>query len=92
MNRKTMPLMLMLTAGAVTCVITFIKQYSIVNKLLSLLVSLLVFYLLGSIMKWTLDLFDRQNEKRQAEEGEVIEKDPEQEAEKSESASETHTI
>lgn len=79
MNRKIIPPLLMLTAGAVTCIITFIKQYTILDKLLALLASLLIFYLLGSILKWTLDYFDKENEKKHAEEGEVIEKEPEQE-------------
>lgn len=90
MNRKMIPPLLMLSAGAVTCIITFIKRYTILEKLLALLISLLVFYLLGSILKWTLDYFDKVNEKKQAEEGEVIEKDPQQEEaeQKSEAESE----
>lgn len=75
MNRKNLPLILMLTAGAVTCIITFIRHYSTVEKLASLLVVLVLFYLLGSILKWTLDYFDRQNEKKRQQEGEVIEKE-----------------
>lgn len=81
MNRKNMPLVLMLVAGAVTCVITFIRDYSIMGKLISLLVVLVIFYVLGSILKWTLDFFDSQNEKRNQEEGEVIEKEAEGEGE-----------
>ena len=77
MNRKKMPLLLMLTAGAVTCIITFIEQYTMVEKLVALFVVLLVFYVLGSILKWTLDFFEKQNEERLREEGEVIEKDSE---------------
>ena len=77
MNRKNMPLLMMLAAGAVTCIITFIRQYTILQKLISLFVVLLVFYVLGSVLKWTLDYFDAQNEKRRKEEGEVIEKDGE---------------
>ncbi len=75
MNRKNMPLILMLTAGAVTCIITFVQQYSVLNKLISLLVVLIVFYLLGSILRFTLDYFDKQNEEKSKEEGEVIEKE-----------------
>ena len=77
MNRKNLPLFLMLTAGAVTCVITFIEQYTMAEKLVALFIVLLIFYLLGSIMKWTLDFFDKQNEERLREEGEVIEKEAE---------------
>lgn len=77
MNRKNMPLLLMLAAGAVTCIITFIRQFSMPVKLVALFCAMLVFYILGSILKWTLDYFDDQNEKRRKEEGEVIEKETE---------------
>ncbi|MCR5753532.1 MAG: hypothetical protein K6G30_01800 [Acetatifactor sp.] len=75
MDRKSMPLILMLVAGAVTCIITFIRKYSILGKLVSLFIVLLVFYFLGSVIKWTLDYFDNQNAKKNLEEGEVIEKE-----------------
>jgi len=78
MNRKNMPLILMLVAGVVTCIITYIQKYSILEKLLSLFFVLLLFYFLGSLLKWTLDYFEEQNEKKNAEEGEVIEKESEQ--------------
>lgn len=78
MNRKNLPLLLMLVAGMVTCVISFIQKYSTVIKLVSLFIALLVFYLLGSVLKWTLDYFEQQNEQKRGEEGEVIEKDLEE--------------
>lgn len=78
MNRKNLPLLLMLTAGAVVCVITFIREYTVTAKLTSLLAVLILFYLLGNILKWTLDRFDRQNEEKLMEEGEVIEKEAEE--------------
>lgn len=77
MNRKNLPLLLMLTAAAVISIITFIQQYSMLKKLVSLFVVMLIFYALGSVLKWTLDYFDEQNEKRRLEEGEVIEKEAE---------------
>lgn len=77
MNRKNLPLFLMLTAGVVTCIITFIEQYTMLEKLVALFVVLLVFYVLGSVLKWTLDYFEKQNEERLMEEGEVIEKESE---------------
>lgn len=77
MNRKNLPLLLMLTAAAVTSIITFIQQYTMLEKLVSLFVVMLIFYALGSVLKWTLDYFDAQNEKRRLEEGEVIEKEAE---------------
>lgn len=78
MNRKKMPLLLMLTAGAVTCIITFIMKYSIIWKLVTLLLVLLIFYMLGTILRWVLDAFDRQNEKAALDEGEVIAKEAEE--------------
>ena len=77
MNRKNLPLLLMLFAGAVSCIFTFIRQYSTLKKLVSLFIVLLVFYVLGTVIKWALDVFDEENEKRRKEEGEVIEKDAE---------------
>lgn len=77
MNRKYLPLLLMLAAGAVTCIITFIRKYTLLGKLVSLFAVMLIFFLLGSVMKWTLDYFEEQNEKRRLEEGDVIEKDSE---------------
>ena len=67
----------MLTAGAVTCIITFIEKYTMAEKLVALFVVFLIFYVLGSVLKWTLDFFERQNEERLKEEGEVIEKESE---------------
>ena len=75
MDRKNLPLLFMLTAGAVTCIITYIQNYSVLAKLVSLFGVLLVFFLLGSVLKWTLDRFERQNEEKPDEEGEVIEKE-----------------
>lgn len=77
MKRKYMPLILMLSAGAVTAVITFIKQYTMVQRLSALLAVLLIFYTLGSLLKWLLDTFEKENAKAALDEGEVIEKEGE---------------
>lgn len=87
MNRKNLPLLLMLTAGVVTCIVTFVQRAPALTRLVTLFVVLAAFCLLGYIFKWMLDIFDLQNEERMKEEGEVIEKeakDPgEQEAQES---------
>lgn len=75
MNRNNLPLVLMLVAGAITCVLNLIRGYAMLNQLTALLIVLVLFYILGSILKWTLDYFDKQNEQKAAEEGEVIEKE-----------------
>lgn len=77
MNRKILPLFMMLIAGAVMCIISYVQKFSILTKLVSLFVVLVVFYLLGNVLVWVLNYFDRQNEERLREEGEVIEKDGE---------------
>jgi len=77
MDRKNIPMFLMLAAGAVTCVISFVKHYTVIDRMVSLLVSLIIFYFLGSVLKWTLDYFDAQNEEKNKEEGEVIRKEAE---------------
>lgn len=77
MNRKNLPLLMMLTAGAVMCIISYVQKFTILAKLVSLFVVLLVIYLAGSVLVWILNYFDRQNEERLKEEGEVIEKDSE---------------
>lgn len=80
MNRKNLPLILMLVAGVVTSIITFIKQYTMVQKLFALLVTLVVFYALGSLIRWLLDTFQAQNEKAALDEGAVLEKENSQES------------
>lgn len=75
MNRKNLPMVLMLLAGAITCIITFVNDYAMVERLGILLGVLILFYLLGSILTWTLNYFDMQNEQKRKEEGEVIEKE-----------------
>ena len=59
MNRKNLPLLLMLTAGAVTCIITYVMDYSMVIRLV---------YLFGNILKWTLDFFEKQNQEKEERE------------------------
>lgn len=75
MNRQNMPLILMLVAGAVTCVITLVQNSPLLNRMAALFFVLFITYFLGSILKWTLDHFDKQNEEKNKEEGEVIEKE-----------------
>ena len=78
MNRKYLPALLMLTAAAITCIITFVMDFSVIRKLSALLLVMVVFGTLGFVLKWTLDYFDKQNEKLRKEEGEVIEKSMEE--------------
>ena len=66
---------MMLGAGLVTSVITFIRGDSIIYKLASLLIVFLVFYAIGSVIVMFLDHFDKVNSRQEMIEDEVIEKD-----------------
>ncbi len=80
MDRKSMPLLLMLAAGAAACIVTWIRRDTVLTKLVALFVVMLVFYAMGCGIRLLLDHFDRQNEKRLKEEGEVIEKEAQDDA------------
>ena len=68
MNRKIMPVVLMLVTGALTCIATYIKNYTILEKLVALFITMLIFYTIGCFVKYVLDSFDKQNEQKRLEE------------------------
>ncbi len=82
MNHKKMkniPFLLMLSAGSITSIMTYIFQYEIKTALLVLLSVLLVFYCLGLLLVNVIISFDKKNEEerkaRELEEGVVLEKE-----------------
>lgn len=75
MERKMIPLALMLVAGAICSIVCFVQGYDAFTMLLVLFIVLLVFYILGSIIKRVMEAFERENEEKSKEEGEVIEKE-----------------
>ena len=79
-RRKLLPVLIMLLAGAMAAILLAIGKYEITKMLWILFVVLLVFYILGCILKWSLDHIDKQNEEtdNSLDEGEVIEKQPEE--------------
>lgn len=85
MNRKNLPLIIMLIAGAVISIIAFVRDYELVEKLLMLLITLIVFYGLGSLLVFTMNHFDKVNEqkrleeeKKEAEEAKLAEEEPQE--------------
>ena len=66
-----MPLLLMLIAGACTCIITLVRSYSVLASLVALFAVMLLFYCLGSAIRLLLDRFDRQNEEKAKQEEET---------------------
>ena len=73
MNRKNMPLLLMLIAGACTWIVTLVRSYSLLASLVALFTVMLLFYCLGSVIRLLLDRF-RQNEEKAKQEQEEKEK------------------
>ncbi len=71
MNRKNMPLLLMLIAGACTWIVTLVRSYSLLASLVALFTVMLLFYCLGSVIRLLLDRFDRQNEEKALQEEEA---------------------
>ena len=65
----------MLIAGAICSIVCFAQGYDAFTMLLALFIVLLVFYILGCIIKRIMEAFEAENEARAKEEGEVIEKE-----------------
>lgn len=79
-KRQQLPLLLMLIAGAVTTITVYLRGLGLKTMLIALLVAFVTFYLIGSIIKAILDNIDKKNEEAKiSEEGEVIEKESDEE-------------
>lgn len=87
-----MPLLLMLVAGAVTTITVYFRGLGLTTMLIALLAVLLVFYVIGSFIVYMLDSFEKKNEEQAvSDEGEVIEKESDEELKNSEENSEEET-
>lgn len=73
MNRKNLPVIIMLIAGVIISVITFIREFEVVEKLIFLLITLIVFYGLGCLLVTTMNHFDKVNEQKRLEEEKAAE-------------------
>ena len=82
---KSLPTILMLVAGAITSIITYILQYEGKTALLILLAVLLLFYIIGLMFQKMIYRFEneliRKEKEQREEEGKVVEKGVEQSAE-----------
>ncbi len=74
-KRKLLPVFIMLLAGAIASILTAIFQYEITSLLLIVFITLVVFYILGLILMKVLDKIEEQNTEPDLDEGEVIEKE-----------------
>ena len=74
-RRRLIPPFVMLLAGAVVSIAMRLFRYETRTMLIVLLIVLIVFYLVGEVIKYMLDQFEKQIEENKAREGEVIEKE-----------------
>lgn len=79
LRTKSLPALIMLTGGAVAAVVTFVRGFTLREMLLIVLFCLIGFYILGLVLKSVFDSFHirKKEEDSVSEEGEVIEKEPE---------------
>jgi len=75
MKTKNIPSIIMLLAGAITSIITYFNAYTVRRMLFTLLVVLVIFYILGLIVKGIMDYFISVREDKKYDEGKVIEKE-----------------
>ena len=91
MNTKRIPSIIMLLAGAVTCIVTFMNGYEIKDTLVILIWVLVVFLIIGIVVKKILDSFHMPDEDAVDDEGEVIKKNVEDGDEETENKSEENS-
>ncbi|MCR5591149.1 MAG: hypothetical protein K6F73_06395 [Lachnospiraceae bacterium] len=76
MNTKRIPALVMLLAGAVSTIVTYINHYSLEDMLVVLILTLIVFLIIGVAIKLVFDSFhiEEPDEDKVDDEGEVLEK------------------
>lgn len=86
MKTKTLPVILMLVAGAIACILGFVYHYETTDFFAMVLIVLVVFYMLGCIAKGVIDKnfadFGKKDEIKpeESEEKENIESESDKEA------------
>lgn len=70
---------MMLLAGSITSIMTYLQEYELKDMLPILLAALIVFYVLGLAVRKVLNLFVIPAEEPKVEDGAVIEKEVEAE-------------
>ena len=76
MNTKRIPAFVMLLAGAVATIVTYINHYDLEDMLVVLILTLIVFLIIGVTIKLVFDSFhiEQPDEDRVDDDGEVVEK------------------
>lgn len=73
MKRKFVPVIMMLVSGAICCLLTMVREESLLYRMTTLLGVMLLFYGLGWVLCSVLNYFDSENEKRLAAEAAMSE-------------------
>lgn len=84
MKTKGVPAMVMLTAGGVYCLLGILYQIPLMDFMVQLLIVLLIFWILGGIVRLLLDRFMGEIEDKAKDEEEAEEKDAEGDSEETE--------
>lgn len=74
LKTKPLPAIIMLLGGAAVTIDVFVKHFSILNSLTAIFVSLIVFLIIGDIVKMIFDKVELPNQKAVGKDGEMIEK------------------
>lgn len=90
MKTKTIPAIIMLTAGLVACIAGIIGHMEIVAFTKMLFIVLIVFYVLGIIVKVILDKNFKEMQTEETTEGETALEEEEAQEEADEAEAETH--
>jgi ABC-type uncharacterized transport system permease subunit len=77
MKNKNLPLIIMLFAGAITSIIAYLKKYSTQEMLFTVLIVLVVFYLIGMVVKEIVEYFLKTDQADTTDSEKVIEKESE---------------
>ena len=80
MKRKFIPIIMMLVSGIISCLFTMLRGETLLYRMAILLITMLFFYGLGQLLYSVLNYFDRENEKRLAEEAALAKAEAEREA------------
>lgn len=78
MDAKILPAVIMLLAGSVSCIATYINHYSFKEMLTVLFIVLIVFLIIGLIVKKIIDSLHLPGDDAVSPDGEVIEKSDEE--------------
>ncbi|MCR4685287.1 MAG: hypothetical protein K5649_07465 [Lachnospiraceae bacterium] len=88
MNTRKIPAIIMLLAGSIACVMTYLNHYDLKDMLIVLILVLIIFLFIGLVVKGIFDSIHLPSADAVNPDGEVIEKSDEEGSESEEGAGE----